>query len=188
MTTNPPWTQTFGVLAAGASLVATNLHINEPRNIFAWVAPATVSSPDRLFADSATRDILPDTSIVVVVQEVARSNSLWYRYVTRRLAELSSGKSSLSGMPIPLSSTCANALQVAERWFDTSTPTPSVVPSETGNVLFVWRSEALELEIEVGPEETAVWAYDRPHGEVWSGQLEDRRADVSELLASFEPH
>jgi len=188
MTTNPPWTQTVGALVAAAALAATNLNANEQNNIFGWVSPTAVSNPNRIFADSATREIVLDTGIVLAVQEVARSSSRWYRYVTRRLAELSSGKFSRSGMPLPPNSACAHALQVAEGLFDANTPTPSVVPSESGTVLFVWRSGPLDLEIEVGPEETAVWAYDRPHGEVWSGQLEDRRANVSELLASFGPH
>jgi hypothetical protein len=189
MTTGSPWTQTVGTLTiAGATLTGTNLKVIEPADILANTLQVVTSGLERVFADAATRGILPDNSIVLILRETARANSRWYRYVTRRLAELSSGKFGTSGMPQPPNSACTRALLVAESLFNTNTPTPSVTPSESGTVLFVWRSQALELEIEIGPEETAVWAYDRPHGEVWSGQLESRRANVSELLALFGPH
>jgi hypothetical protein len=181
--TSSSWTQTIGVLA-GTAIVATNLSVANPRNILEETTPRPISYSNRLFASAATELFDADLGIVYATRELAQSRSRWYRYVARRLAELAIGKS-VSDMPVPSAVLCDRAFSVAEELFDSDTPTPSVVSSEDGTVLFVWRSQPLELEIEIGPEETSVWAYERSRGRIWSGRLEEQRARVSSLLDSF---
>jgi len=189
VTTASPWSNmVVAKLRDLAPRVTTNLEITEPRNVLDVLSVAPRRGPNRLFAVAATRDFVTDPGIIFITRQVNISRSRWYAYVTKRLAELASGRTDYSDMPLPPHAACARALTLAENLFDLNTPTPSVVPSEEGTVVFVWRSQALELEIEVGSEETEVWAYDRPGGNVWSGQLEDRRASVSALLGSLEPH
>lgn len=181
--TGSPWTQTIGVLA-GTAIVATNLNVTPPRNILEEATARPPNQASTLFATAATERIDADLGIANITREVAQSRSRWFHYVVRRLAELATGQS-VSDMPAPSAVLCNEAFRVAEGLFAPDTPTPSVVPSEDGTVLFVWRSQPLELEIEIGLEETSVWAYERSRGIIWSGQLEEQRVHFSSLLDSF---
>ncbi len=181
--TSSPWTQTVGVLA-GTAIVATNLTVTAPRNILEEVTARPPNQSGTLFATAATERFDADLGIAYITREVAQARSRWFHYVARRLAELATGQS-VSDMPAPSAVLCNEAFRVAEWLFDPDTPTPSVVPSEDGAVLFVWRSQPLELEIEIGPEEASVWAYERSRGIIWSGLLEEQRVRFSSLLDSF---
>lgn len=177
------WTQTMGVLV-GTAVVATNLSVTPPGNILEAAFAQPIRHSSSLYASAATRSFNVDYGIVNITRVTVQSRSRWYRYVARRLAELASGEH-VSDMPVTYAALCDRALNVAEELFNFDTPTPSVVPSEDGTVLFVWRSQPLELEIEVRPEETSVWAYERSRGRIWSGQLEEQQARFSNLLGSF---
>jgi hypothetical protein len=188
MTTTSPLSQTLSTaILVGATLASTSLRAQEPIDILAaTIVPMSARVSGSPYAPAATRDTISDSGILVIARDLIRSNSRWYSYVGRRLAELTEGKHASSGMPVPTRIVTERALAVAMEHFDIDTPTPSVVPSEEGNVLFVWRSEMLELEIEIGLKESTVWAYDRSRGEVWSGALAEQQESVSRWLASLD--
>lgn len=70
-------------------------------------------------------------------------------YVTRRLQEIRDGKGSWEGLKRPHRKTMDRADDFADMYFTELIPTPSVVPTEDGHVLFVWQENDLDLEIEV---------------------------------------
>jgi hypothetical protein len=110
------------------------------------------------------------------------SDSRWHKYVYRRIQELKNGEDDFSELPQPASFVIDRAWQVATRVLHPNTPTPSVVPSEDGNVVFVWHKARWDLEIEVGPEEVTVWAHSRNTGEMFSGTLDEQAERLSGLL------
>jgi len=129
-----------------------------------------------------------NTNSVVSPQDLSRiepvqSDSRWRGYVSRRLAQLRRGSGDFTGLLQPSEEVVRRARDVSTGLFRANTPTPSVVPSEYGDVLFIWHKAGWELEIEVGPEEVSVWAHERNSGAVWSGSLAELWPKVSDLLA-----
>jgi hypothetical protein len=180
------WVQTAGAIAAaGATLLPSNLQVAGPSNLLPANPPIVTPADDRI-AGLTRRGYSVDRGIIILTRNLARSKARWFNYVTRRLSELTSSTYGFNAVTPPMTAACERALHVAEDMFRLNTPTPSVVASEDGDVVFIWRSAALELEIEVGIEEIAVWAYDRPAGTVWSGQLGERQAEFFGLLDSIE--
>lgn len=106
----------------------------------------------------------------------------WRKYVEQRLRELSVGAYNFTGLRVPSGHVVDLASQVAQDWFYPDTPTPSVLPSEDGKVLFVWHKAGWDLEISVGPEGTEIWAYDRGSGQELSGSLEELGYATSKVL------
>lgn len=106
----------------------------------------------------------------------------WNSYVARRLAVLRSGSGDFTGLKVPSSWVVDRAWAVANSYFRPNTPPPSVVPTEGGNVLFLWRKFGWELHVEIGSEETTVWAYHRKSRRSWSGSVEEQRPEFYSLL------
>src|SRR5574342_1364560 len=111
--------------------------------------------------------------------------SRWAGYVSRRLNELSKAGGDFTGLVRPPNDVIMRAHGVAADLLAAETPTPSVVPSEHGEVLFVWHWAGWTLEIEVGQEDVSVWAFDRASGAMWSGPLAKLRSEVLALLLSM---
>jgi hypothetical protein len=106
----------------------------------------------------------------------------WNRYVIGRLAALRAGSDNHSDLMAPTPWIVDRAWEVAKRYFPPATPPPSVVPSEDGDIVFIWHKAGWELQIEVGSEGAAVWAYERHSGIMWSGSLEERQQELRNLL------
>jgi hypothetical protein len=111
-----------------------------------------------------------------------KSGSRWHDYVSRRLAQLRCGEGDFTGLQQPTAGVIDRAQNVAAELFQAQTATPSVVPSEDGEVLFVWRRAGWDLEIAVGADDVTVWAYERSSGDVWSGSLIELRHRLVALL------
>jgi hypothetical protein len=111
-----------------------------------------------------------------------RSDSRWQKYVHQRMQEMRSGDDDFTELPQPTTFVIDRAWQVATRLLHPDTPTPSVVPSDEGNVVLVWHKARWDLEIEVGPEEVTVWAHNQRTGRMFSGSLDAQLEKVSSLL------
>lgn len=111
----------------------------------------------------------------------------WLSYVIERLNELASlVDDPEEGLPAPAHEVLNRALDEANRFMSLATPTPSVVPTVDGHVEFVWHKAGWDVEVEVGPKETCVWARDRESGESWSGSLDECKGELVSLLYRME--
>jgi hypothetical protein len=170
------------VLTVALGLAGTSSQAFEPPEVFPPVVARSVTnpSPELFITSSDLSGTRPDQSAIWI--DFTRSDSRWYGYVSRRLRELRDGKYDFTGFEIPSSEVIEQARFVAMSLFRPDTPTPSVVPSEEGDVLYVWHKSGWDLEIDVGPEATVVWAHERNTGGEWYGALENLRAEVVNLL------
>jgi hypothetical protein len=179
------FTQTVATaaLAGAAILGGTNLQAQGPVDAF----KLQYTNEYR----SGTNDILATLtgaiSIPIGTQSISdlvklESDSRWHKYVYGRIQELLNGEDDFSELPQPTSFVIDRAWQVATRVLHSDTPTPSVVPSDDGNVVLVWHKARWDLEIEIGPEEVTVWAHSRNTGEMFSGTLDEHLDRVSGLL------
>lgn len=107
---------------------------------------------------------------------------MWSKHVNQRLAELRSGTHDFTGLRVPSEQAIARAQVLAVSNFHFDTPTPSVLPSEEGDILFLWHKAGWDVEIHVGPRETAIWAHERRTGIELSGSFDEHRAEFSALL------
>jgi len=114
--------------------------------------------------------------------------SRWYGYVNKRLSELESGAYDFTGLVQPQARAVSRAQTIAGTLFRPDTPTPSVVPSEDGAVVFVWHKAGWDMELEVSDRSTFVWAQRRVDNYRFSGSLNDNERQVSELLENFASH
>lgn len=131
---------------------------------------------------SATGALLVYSGSELYALDFNRSDSRWYRYVSQRLRELQHGEYDFTGFEIPAWEVIERARFLANSLFEPGHPTPSVVPSEEGDVLYIWHKAGWDLEIDVGLEEITIWAHNRRNGSEWYGALEELRAFVVELL------
>jgi hypothetical protein len=90
------------------------------------------------------------------------------------------GQFELDTYPSPSIIACAWTEAVSV--LDASSPTPSVVPSDEGGVMFVWHRGGWDVEVEIDATENTVWAQSRRTGDTWFGPLNDRRGDLRQLL------
>lgn len=109
----------------------------------------------------------------------------WGNYVTRRITELLVGAHDFNGLKVPVDKTGRHAWDIALELFHPNTPAPSVLPSEDGDILFVWHKAGWDIEISVGSEESEVWAHNRHSGEEFSGSVEDFSTETSRALANL---
>lgn len=172
MNTTPiPVTVTAGIVAVSG----TNSEVRK--------APDVPEANPLFFSHSGagTRTVLTDANPASVA--VVQSESRWRDYVVHRLAQLRRGEGDFTGLTQPSDRVIARARAIADVLFQDDTPTPSVVPSEDGNVSFVWRKAGWKVEIEVGSKEVSVWARERSSGTLLSGSLGELRTEVSDLLS-----
>lgn len=103
-------------------------------------------------------------------------------YAAERLAQLERGEGDFTDLQRPAPEVIRRARDVAARLLQPGTPTPSVVPSELGEVLFVWHKAGWTVDVEVGAEETSVVAYAHRSGTMWGGPVDELWPKVSEVL------
>lgn len=106
----------------------------------------------------------------------------WNRYVLQRLEELRVGAFDFTGLQVPSEYVVDQAWIIARNHFYFDTPPPSVLPSDEGEILFIWHKSGWDIEINVGSEETTVWAYDRSSGTELSGSLASQQKELARLL------
>jgi hypothetical protein len=175
-------------LTAALGFTGTSAILHEPINITSTeqVGPG-YSVTQGLFV-TATDLSETYSGIVLPVIDFSRSDSRWYRYVSKRLRELQAGEYDFTGFQVPTAEVVELARDVAATLFKPETPTPSVVPSEDGDVLYIWHKAGWDLELDVGLEGVTVWAHDRSAGREWYGSLEELRAGVAGLLGFLAWH
>jgi hypothetical protein len=103
------------------------------------------------------------------------------RYVLSRLSAMRDAAFAALDVYADLSG-FVRAWTVGAGLLDETMPTPSVVPSEDGGVTFVWHKGGWDVEVEIDPTETTVWAYSRHTGETWFGELDTHRQALRQLL------
>lgn len=185
------FTQALGVIALGGVVVltGTNLQVQEPVDYLAKrIVYPHYASPTRLLPAVATKITMPKLDPDAIGLASVRSDSRWHKYVFQRIEELRAAKYDFTDLKVPSAHVVDRAWGVASTFFKPDTPTPSVVPSEDGDVLFVWHKAGLELEIEVGSEEIVLWAHNRRAGTVFSGSLAEQWAKFSSLLDYMARH
>lgn len=170
------------ILTVAVGLAGTATLTHESVDIAPPSVVSQASIPARGLLITATDLIASYPDPKQPVLSINRSDSRWYRYVSQRLRELRSGRYDFSGFQIPAPETVDRAHSLATSIFKPEHPTPSVVPSEEGDVLYIWHKAGWDLEIDVGLEEISVWAHDRRTGGEWYGSLEELRAPVVALL------
>jgi hypothetical protein len=170
-------------LAGAAVLGGTNLQAQGPVDAFKlqYTSEYKSSTSDILAAITGAVSV-PTRAQNFPALEIVKSDSRWHKYVSERINELQHGEDDFSELSQPTSLVIDRAWQVATRVLHSDTPTPSVVPSDDGNVVFVWHKARWDLEIEVSPEEVTVWAHSRNTGEMFSGTLDEQLERVSRLL------
>ena len=187
MTSTGSLTQTVATAALAGAVVlgGTNLQAQGPVDAFSsqytYTTEYQLATSDMLATTTGT------TSAPARMQhyselELLKSDSRWHKYVSERMQELKDGEDDFSELPRPTHLVVDRAWQVATLILQSNTPTPSVVPSDDGNVVFVWHKARWDLEIEVAPEEVTIWAHSRATGEMFSGTLGEQLQRVSRLL------
>jgi hypothetical protein len=109
----------------------------------------------------------------------------WLPYIMSRLGELQVVEEPDDEVPTPYPEALNRALPELIRFMRIDTPTPSVVPTYEGGVQFVWHKGGWDVEVEVGPKETLVWAQLRGGGDSWDGSLDDRVGELRNLLTQL---
>jgi hypothetical protein len=197
-------TVTVAMLGGVAALSGTNLAPQEAVGELARTRPAVYSNgtnlrPDRsaypfdsTYSDEGDRDqFVPVLGIGTNSRislsglsriEPVQSTSRWRDYVSLRLSRLRRGDGDFTGLTQPTEEIVRRARNVTSL-FKANTPTPSVVPSEDGDILFIWQKAGWELEIEVGSEEVSAWLHERSSGAISSGSLAELWPSISSILA-----
>lgn len=102
----------------------------------------------------------------------------WQTYLRRRLSDLWAR----SGRPnYPAFETLNGAWHVAHGVLGSSTPSPSVLPGDDRAVDLVWNGR-WHVELEIGRRGSYVWAKNRETGEVVSGDLDELRDVLPDLV------
>jgi hypothetical protein len=115
--------------------------------------------------------------------------SRWKAYVERRLTRLESGTDHEDAdRPYPTPAVLHKARTLTLQLFTNQTPTPSVVPAETGGVAFVWHKGGLDIEIEVNANESEdlVWIYSRESKRSFQWTLSTCFPIIKAVLQSLE--
>ena len=170
-------------LAGAVALAGTNLQAQGPVDAFKQHYIAVSETIPNSIATGVTSTVSIPTRVPNVPDlNTTRSDSRWQKYVHQRIEEMRNGEDDFTELPQPTLPIIDYAWQVATRILRPDTPTPSVVPSDEGNVVYVWHKARWDLEIEVGPEEVTVWAHNQKTGEIFSGSLDSQLERVSGLL------
>lgn len=183
-------TQALGAVALSGviTLSSTNVYRIQAVDAYAGYYTYPISQQaDDIFA-AATSDIYNATPNILEEITLTKSDSRWHKYVAQRLEALRKGEGDFTGLRRPSELVVDRAWDFAAEAFRSDTPTPSVVPTEDGDILFVWRKAGWELEIEIGAAEDTVWARNRDSGVILRGSLAEMRAEASGLLAFLAWH
>lgn len=167
----------------GRYLLAFTFAISTNISSFGFEEVSSVTGNPMIVATTEVRPRRSEFDVSVGTGEIIISR--WYGYVSKRLSELENGEHDFSGLVQPKAPTISRAQTIVSTLLQPYTPTPSVVPSEEGAVLFVWHKSGWDMEIEVSDLSTYVWAKKRDDDEGWSGSLMDHQHKVSELLEEF---
>lgn len=175
--------------SAAIAIAATNVFLPVPYSGVPW-EEGRASSGQHIIYPFTT-----PTSVTVVgirnesseaTNAVARTQVQtgirWNGYVARRLQSLRVGASDFTGLKAPSAWIVDRAWAVANNYFSPTTPPPSVVPTEDGNILYVWRKYGWELDLEISSEEATVWAYHQKSGHTWAGTFGERQIEFYNLL------
>jgi hypothetical protein len=184
-------TQTLATatIAGVIALPATNRDFSVPVTAFAnFYTVPTTPQPDDVFSSITALSSVPLSPSPAQEIEVSQSDSRWQRYVSERIEEIRSGSDDYSELPRPSLDVVERAWWVVTRTLRAETPTPSVVPSDEGSIVFVWHKALWDLEIEVGPKETTVWAHNRKTDTMFSGPLDEQRPKLLRLLSYLAWH
>lgn len=124
--------------------------------------------------------------VVKVRVHSAADTPRWLVSVLDRLSELSR----LADEPDPEApllypEAVQRALPELVRFMRFDTPTPSLVPTLDGGVQFVWHKGGWDVEVEVGPKETLLWAQQRDGDVSWHGSLDDHLHEIRNLLSKL---
>jgi hypothetical protein len=183
-------TQALGVVAVSSAIAlsATNIYTQQPVDAYAqYFTYSTSQQADDVFSSATSELAIPIAQIQDKVT-LTKSDSRWHKYVVRRLEALRHGQGDFTGLRIPEEMVVDRAWNFATQAFRSDTPTPSVVPTEDGDILFVWRKAGWELEVTIGAAEDTVWARNRDSGVTTRGSLGELQATVSSLLAFLAWH
>jgi hypothetical protein len=116
----------------------------------------------------------------------AEETPRWLPYVIVRLRDLQRLLNEPAyEVPTPDPDALERALSELARFMRIDTPTPSVVPTYDGGVQFVWHKGGWDVEVEVGPKETLVWAQRRDGSVSWDGSLNNHIDEVRALLSEL---
>lgn len=105
-------------------------------------------------------------------------------YVHRRLVQMYE-RSKLELQPYPDEWLIASTWHRAWALIAPGVPTPSVVPSEEGNVSFVWHKNGWDIELEFGLMASEIWASRRDSNDVLEGTLEETGTELEQLLRNL---
>jgi hypothetical protein len=186
MTTTASYTNRWTYIqTAGAAIIiiGTNFTSSTGAAQEALAPPYAQTSPNTPFAIATSSliariDDQPSSRAEEFGEKIAR----WNRYVVQRLEELRAGAFDFTGLQVPAEHIVDKAWVVASDYFHFNTPPPSVLPSDEGEILFVWHKAGWDAQISVGSEETTIWAYDRRSGAEFSGSLTSLQNEFSNLL------
>jgi len=143
--------------------------------------PATSPSASDLAAFTPRRG----PTVKVLVRH-ADETPHWLPYVMGRLRQLLQlTYDQDEGVPPPHPESIQRALSELIRFMRVDTPTPSVVPTFDGGVQFVWHKGGWDVEVEVGPKETLLWAQRRDGIASWHGSLDERLDDARSVMAEI---
>lgn len=113
----------------------------------------------------------------------ALRRSRWRQYVSLRIEQLAEHVGSAG---YPSLEALNRALSQLDRLLPEAAPTPNVLPSEDGGVDLIWQRHGWDVQIELDEGgEDFVWTRDRKSGEVITGDLDEFRDVVVDLLNSL---
>ena len=137
-------------------------------------------------ADDLAAFASPRQRVMRVTVRRADETPKWLPYVMSRLQELLVlAYEPDDETPSPHPEAVQRALSELVRFMSRETPTPSVVPTFDGGVQFVWHKAGWDVEVEVGPKETLLWAQRRDGSVSWHGSLDEHIEDARTLLAEI---
>lgn len=105
----------------------------------------------------------------------------WRSYVTERFRQLADH---VDDSGYPSLETLNRALRSIDSLLSTSTPTPSMLPSDECGVELLWQKNGWDVQVELDENgEDFFWARERASGEVISGDLTELRPVFRDVLA-----
>jgi hypothetical protein len=107
-------------------------------------------------------------------------------YVRDRLLQMRD-RSRYELEPYPNEDLIANAWTYAEVIVAPGVPTPSVVPSEEGNVSLVWCKGGWDIEVEIASRDAEVWADNSSTARSVDGSFEEAGPEIIGLLHQLGP-